>query len=183
MFDSSYPFKYICNRFDKAKSEDDVSKTVHIFAFYGKKGHKYIVEVEQYEYHLYALKYYLKHHQDSSNKYKLTSRLNEMQPVIRTCLNIMLDLYSKDPLASFGFIGSPSLNETTNHTQRHRIYSRVMENFFSPQSFQHYSDPGKSIYFIVNQHASRELAEGLETHIVKIWNVLCQGTDYTPFDK
>ena len=56
-----------------------------------EKGFKvYLVWVECYRYHFYAVKFHLKNHRYSDNKYRYMTKLNEARQVIHTCINILL---------------------------------------------------------------------------------------------
>ncbi len=68
----------------------------------------------------------------------------------------MVSLYKKDPLASFGFVGSASEGEPAAVTTRFRIYAFVMAGFFPGNKFLHAEHPAKSIYVIFNRN-NREL--------------------------
>lgn len=72
----------------------------------------------------------------------------------------MLAFYQKDRLASFGFIGSHSINkqhkgnlreEDKNNTQRFRIYQTLMFNFFGTETFEHARSLQHSAYLLINR--------------------------------
>lgn len=79
---------------------------------------QYIVNVERYDNEIYIIKFHLKNHSNSDNKYSILSGLHDMPRILATCIKIMLDIYDKNPYASFGFIGANSLGETQNNTKR-----------------------------------------------------------------
>lgn len=102
-----------------------------------------------------------------AHKYGINSGLFEVRPVIYTCIRIILeDIYAKDPLSSFGFIGSNTTHylengnikkldeiktEDKNNTRRYRIYKRIMLTFFSPDQFEHIYNEEFSSYVIIRK--------------------------------
>jgi hypothetical protein len=83
----------------------------------------------------------------------------------------MVSIYRKDPLASFGFIGSPSEGEQAAATTRFRIYAYVMANFFPPEKFQHAEDRGKSIYAMFNRsNGDARLIEKIEVMANEVYD-------------
>jgi hypothetical protein len=121
------------------------------FTFRCRHNQVYIVNLEKYESDFYVIKFYLKKHKLSPSKYSLLSGLQDMPRVMATCLKIMIDTYTKQPYASFGFIGANSLGEAENDTKRFKIYRRIMESFFSPVNFTHYAYTEKSAYLLLNK--------------------------------
>lgn len=156
MFDSSYSFSYRGKR--KAyTSELFVAK--HLLRFKGKGNHTYIVEVEEYSGNLFVVKFYLKSHRLSPDKFSLLTGNKDMPGIIRTCINIMLYFYQRCPDASFAFMGQPGEHESTALTQRFRIYRSVMYNFFSPVKFIHYSLELVSAYLLLNRSSALTLEQ------------------------
>lgn len=154
MFDSSYKFRY-CNYQNIKKGQYDVRE--HILTFSCKKKIQYIVHVEEYPHYIHVLKFYLKNHRLSHKKYNLLTNLHDPLSVIGTCVEIMLYFYAKNSLASFAFIGANSLTEhTIKNTKRFRIYRRLMENSFSPFTFNHRTYEDKSAYVLLNKYNAEQ---------------------------
>jgi len=151
MFDSSYKFRYINSR---TPNKNDFFIKEHKLTFSCRKNQQYIVNVEEYKYDVYIIKFHLKAHSDSNNKYSLLTNLNNATKVISTCIKIMLSFYEKNQIASFGFIGANLLTESISNTKRFRIYKKIMENLFSPVRFHHYNIPSKSAYLLLNKSNS-----------------------------
>ena len=64
-----------------------------LYTFKSPKSHQwYWVWVEVYQCDFYAVKFHLKAHRDSPNKYSLMTGLNEARPVINTCIAIMHEI-------------------------------------------------------------------------------------------
>lgn len=81
-------------------------------------------------------------------------------PIIRTCVNIMLNIFAGNPGASFGFVGSNSVNKTRKgnpivegmvNTQRFRVYQTLMYNFFGRDTFEHSENVKHSAYLLINR--------------------------------
>jgi hypothetical protein len=155
MFDASSCFKFNKLNKDKALNSKHL-QSVQFYSFRTKK-HHYIVEVEIYEYHIYVVKYYLKKHKNHKYKYNMLTGEHKAAGVITTCIYIILDLLKADPMASFGFIGSPTYNvatkkmEPADDTKRFRIYKAVMENLIGDQTFVHTFNPRHSAYLMLNK--------------------------------
>ncbi len=54
---------------------------------------RYTAEVEHYNLDLYAIKFYLKSHQNSKDKFTVLTNLHEARPVIYTCIAILIDSF------------------------------------------------------------------------------------------
>jgi hypothetical protein len=66
-------------------------------------------------------------------------------------VDVFLHFFKQNDEASFCFIGANLPSEGLSETKRYRVYSRVMQNFFSPVRFEHRIVPEKSIYFMLNK--------------------------------
>lgn len=123
-----------------------------LYTFKSPKSHQwYWVWVEVYERHLYAVKFHLKVHRHSPDKYSLMTGFNEVRPVINTCIAIMQEIGEKDMRASFGFIGANMQGETSVYTKRFRVYSRMIATYFSESVFEHFMLINKSAYLLIRK--------------------------------
>lgn len=111
--------------------------------------HTYWVWVEVYSDHFYAVKFHLKEHKDSPRKYKLLTGLNEVRPVVNTCIAVLREITEKDPLSSFGFIGASLEGESKVETKRFRVYHRLINTYFGNETFRHYFFPYYSAYVML----------------------------------
>lgn len=148
MFDTHYPFQYI----QSTTSEFEQFECEHLYTFKGKGNHRYLIRVEEYTHYLHALKFHLKAHSDSPNKYNLVTNYNDMTACVRTCINVMLEIYKNNPYASFSFIGANSIDEPKARTKRFNIYERLMKNFFSDVHFTHLIVEKESLYLLLNNN-------------------------------
>lgn len=154
MLENAYPFLFVQNMED----EQHVAALIKMYRFKSTKSNlTYIVRVEVYPKHVYAIKFYLKANRNSPNKYRLTTNTNEPMRIINTCINIMLSIFESDTKASFGFIGSNGMDEDTYCcTKRYRVYSRIMARYFSSEKFCHIENKGKSAYLMLNREMLRD---------------------------
>ena len=105
---SYYDFNCVSKQSDNS---GDLLET-YLYSFKSPKTNmRYIAEVEHYKSDLYAIKFYLKVHQNSKDRFTVLTNLHEARPVIYTCIAILIDIYRQNNKASFAFIGSPSPKE------------------------------------------------------------------------
>lgn len=131
---------------------------------------QYIVEVLMLKHDIYVAQFYLKNHRLSGKRFNLLLN-NEIKKnnrhvmyVLNTITNICLDIYKKNPNASFGFMGAPTSKEsnpkknkaninpdrTIQNTKRHRVYSLYVKRYFSPDRFTHIVFNESSCYLLKN---------------------------------
>ena len=155
MFDTAYTYQLVDHK--TIPNDQFIESWLYTFTSVRRK---YQVRVERYEGDTYAIKYYADCHSQSKNKYNLLLKDERPAPIIRTCVNIMLDIYTVNPNASFGFIGVNSLNkerkgkkieEGKRNTQRFRIYQTLMYNFFGQETFEHSENVEDSAYLLINR--------------------------------
>lgn len=113
------------------------------------------MEAEQYQHHVYVLKFYplaLKH---SPNRFKLLIHDGDAFRILSTCLRVFADVVRRDPLASAGFIGESLPNEGQAYTKRFRVYLQSVVTFIGSATFRYHPMPEISAYFLENK-ASQE---------------------------
>lgn len=167
MLQSAYPFYFIQS--DKGDSKGLLH--VLLYRFKSTKSNLvYIVRVEEYEYNIYAVKFYQKSHSLSKNKYRIMTNTNEPRRIINTCVNIMLTVYQKNEKASFGFVGANGFDEDISYTKRYRVYSRIIATYFSDEHFYHKENIEKSAYMLINNISLKEnpdLVEQIESFFIE----------------
>jgi hypothetical protein len=167
MLSDAYPFRFI----QKDKEPSEGLDYVFLYRFRSKKSKlAYMVRVEEYKLHVYAVKFYLKNHSLSDDKYRIMTNTHEPRRIINTCINIMLSIYNKDPMASFGFIGANGFGEEVGCTKRYRVYSRIIATYFSDQFFYHKENISKSAYMLINNRSLKEdptLTEKIEAFFME----------------
>jgi hypothetical protein len=127
MFEAGYNYRKV--QVDKAKGED-VFLTKHIFVFISANHKKYIVEVEEYEHTMFILKFHLKCDSQSDNKYSKMTKYKDVNKVLRTCIDIMIEMYRENPYSSFGFMGANMVDEEIPNNKRYRVYKGIMSRLF-----------------------------------------------------
>lgn len=170
MFDSYYRFSH---RTSYSKVDGGLLK-VHVFAFFGKGNHRYIVDVEEYKNAFFAVKFYLKAHKNSKNKFSLMTGFGDEKRILGTCVQIMLVIQKRNPMASFGFVAANIINESDNCNKRFRVYKEIMRAFFSPVHFDHYTFETKSIYALLNKDfaiSHPSLVEDVESMFTTLFDV------------
>lgn len=130
-----------------------------LWSFRFTKSHKrYIVEVEGFEHEFYGIKFYWKGVEKSKNRYSLLTNDYEPRTIIRSCIEVMLEYYRKNPLVSFWFVAAPDLErdikgkklDPAAGSRRFRFYQRMMINLFGPKTFYQASDTTNTIYLMIN---------------------------------
>jgi len=175
MFDAPYKFHSV--NFP-LKDRGNSSGNVHHYTFNGKKNSCYIVEAEEFDCNFFILGFYLEKDEKKNTNEKFGSKtyLYETSRVLATCLEIMKFLYQKNPESSFGFIGTPSVDDEKDldlaNTKRYRVYSQLMANVISPAKFQHYADTERSMYLLINRSLDEEMLVKLTEFLASRWNSL-----------
>lgn len=147
-----YPYRFVQRVDEIVATEHSFLKYKLLYTFKSPKSHQwYWVWVEVYERDFYAVKFHLKSHRDSRNKYNVMTGLNEARPVIMTCIAIMQEIAYANSHASFGFIGANMANESVYYTKRFQVYSRIMATYFSKDAFRHYMIIPKSAYLLIRR--------------------------------
>lgn len=120
----------------------------HYYTFRTRKNRRYVVEAEQYQHHVYVLKYYPLALKASPNRFKLLVNDGDAFRILTTCTQIFLDICRRDALASAGFVGEPLLGEAQVNTKRFRVYLKMVTAFVGPTRFIHHPLPAISAYFL-----------------------------------
>lgn len=125
-----------------------------LWTFRSKKSHKrYIVEVEYFSHHFLGLKFYWKGVEQSKERYSLLTNDFEPRTIVMSCVYIMLDYYTRDNSASFGFVAAPDLGGSAQGkpNKRFRFYRSMMLNIFGDRTFIQAYDIESSIYLLINR--------------------------------
>lgn len=161
---SSYPYRFV-QRVDDADCQTlPYLQYKLLYTFKSPVSHQwYWVWVEVYDNDFYAVKFHLKAHRDSANKYSIMTGFNEARPVICTCIAIMDEIAHINPRSSFGFIGASMKEESSFMTKRFRIYSLFMATYFAETVFEHRMMMDKSAYLLVRKSELEKTPELLST--------------------
>lgn len=168
-----YPYRFV-QKFQEANKQNSFLRHKLLYTFKSPKTHQcYWVWVEAYEHDMYAVKFHLKAHRNSKDKYNLMTGLNEARPVINTCIAIMREIAKDHPHASFGFIGASMRGEPEFMTKRFRVYSRIMATYFTEDVFEHYVNVSKSAYMLIRKselESSPGLVEELSVKFIQLYD-------------
>lgn len=159
MFDSFYPYKLSHHRY---AGPDDGWEELFLYAFKAADNQRYLIELERYSHEVYGIKFYPKAWTNSPHRYSRLTGNGLPQPIIRTCLQVMVDRLELRPNASFAFISEAIQGESKRNTKRHRVYQQVMENFFPGSRFYHVSYEAQSAYLLFNRNQPRSLIPTIE---------------------
>lgn len=136
-----YPFHYKTKKKPHSNKECLISTLVYVFK--NRKNFVYIVLVEHYKNDVYAIKFFQKNHSDSKQRYLIKTNQFDARRIIKTCVDIGKHVLDGNPLASFVFIGSPTIEEASreqnklDNTKRYRVYKNYASFYFSSESFIH----------------------------------------------
>lgn len=110
--------------------------------------HTYIVRIERYAHHICAVKFYLKEHTDSKNKYSLLTGLKEPRNVVLTILDITIKYSLSDPYSCFTFFASQDLNNKSDRNKRYEFYLTMIASHPLMDKFEMAIDPRGAIMLV-----------------------------------
>lgn len=144
MKQKGYPFQFVGT--DTTDADQYLQKTF-IYRFRSAKSrHRYTVQVEQYIDNLYCVKFFDEATKLVLGKFSQLSGTYEPRAIFSTIADIALDIYNKDPLASFCFVGASDGKDNAPgvKNRRYRVYSLYLkdlgiEHLFKPWFIDRYS--------------------------------------------
>ena len=126
----------------------------HIYSFKTNRA-RYIAEIEEYKHLIYIIKFYRKCDIHNAHKYNILTHEYNCTQIVSTCIRILVEILNKNPAASFGFLGSNTINngreELKQKTKRFNIYKTAMENLIGDKVFVHSMDEVHSTYLMANR--------------------------------
>lgn len=166
MFDSVYKVRY-ANKIKHPTGQ----YILHILTFRCRFNQQYIIHVEQYDHHVFGVKFHLKSHRDSDRKYSLLTGFNDPFRILATIVHAMKDFANQFPLASFVFFGAELEGESTVNTKRFRVYVPIMEYFFPLDKYDHQLLEEESFYIMINVEHNQQNPK-LYPYIVDTFNLV-----------
>lgn len=145
-FVSPYPFQL---KFKRVVSQKHL-RAEHTYTFLNKYNTRYIVSGHEYDNNFYAIKFHLKRHSRTANKFRVLTKEYDGIRVLNTVVGVMIAIRKEDPKASFGFLGMPSKDEVLTCTKRFKVYNRISKKYFNPANFHHIENAEKSTYLIID---------------------------------
>lgn len=165
MFDKPHEYTLVAKR--PAHAGELYMQSCHIYKFKDEHLTVYRANVEVYLGKLYMIKFHLESLVNCKEKYERLTNINYPFRVLSTCLAIIKEYLKKDPECSFGFIGMKTPKEgDLKLTKRFRVYSQIMNNFFSPVKFDHTVVEKISLYLIVRKGITEQEHKQLEEAIL-----------------
>jgi len=154
MFDAPYAFR-------KANTEHPVADK-HLICTYNyvfkADDTPYIAKVEVYPNNIYIIKFFRKQDRRRKNRCHILTNEFKCTKIVATCIAILVSILDKNSKASFGFLGSNTIEgnyeELRSETKRFKIYKRAMENLVGNNVFEHSMDVANSTYLMVNKNNS-----------------------------
>lgn len=166
---SAYPYRFVMNEL----SHDEYIIRTSIYTFRSTKSNLvYLVRVEDYKMDIYIIKFYLKSNQNSPLKYNLLTNTFEPRRIIDTCISILMEIFRKDPRASFGFIGANRIGENEANTKRYNVYKKIVTTYMGAETFYHHYNIDKSAYILINKDKLKEiptLIQDIEQFFIDIY--------------
>ena len=132
----------------------------------------YILNADYHEGDFFAVKFYCKKDRHSDFKYSKIINKGDIGNILITCAKAIPLLLKDNPQASFGFIGSRTVDEASQkvesfiNNQRFRIYKQLIPLKFGEQTFAHFAYEQLSGYLLINRHCG-DIAEK-EKELIKM---------------
>jgi hypothetical protein len=153
---TGYPFKFVQQ---KKVRDSSGHLSTHIFTFRSdQNGLKYVINIEEYDEELFAIKFYPKCLKRSDYRYNKIINKGDVINVLMTCVSIVPHILSKNKNASFGFVGSRTIDsrrvfvESYNENKRYRIYSELIKQVIGGRTFVHIEYEKISGYLLINKN-------------------------------
>ena len=122
----------------------------HQFSFKTKYNRTYIVYADEFDSEMFIVKFFLKNHRHSKNRFRLMANDFDAKRVLDTCISIAGHILNLSPRASFGFLGEPRIGEPRYRTKRFLVYLLYAARHYNPIDWEHYTDENISGYFLLN---------------------------------
>lgn len=117
----------------------------------------YVVRAEYHKNDFFAIKFYAKKDKRSDKKYSNVTNKGDVANILITCAKSIPFLLHKFPNASFGFIGSRTLDNANKlegyyNNQRFKIYNYHIPQLIGSETFTHVSYVNASSYVLINNN-------------------------------
>ena len=157
-----YDLKFIQKRRCKDASEHLFTL---IFKFHSPiTKYSYILSADYHKEDVFGVKFYAQKDKRSDFKYNKIINKGDLGNILVTCAKIIPILLQNYPTASFGFIGSRTVDESSkkaeaySNNQRFKIYRYIVSTKFGNQTFEHFEYEMISGYLLVNK-SNKEIEE------------------------
>lgn len=162
------PYPYNLKQTTVTKYGNGHSFNTSIYQFHGRvlkhgstgKHHahkvRYIVEVEQYDYNVYVVKFYCAQHKEYGNRYAVLTGYNDTFRILSTLIDIIMNILNKDPKATFAFKAEPCAGEEISNNKRYKVYAQLIANYVGVEKFEHSNIEDRSCYVLMNRNIAGE---------------------------
>ncbi|MCM4170064.1 hypothetical protein DHD32_01120 [Arenibacter sp. TNZ] len=142
---------------------------------------QYVLTAEYYDYDFFAIKFYAKKDRRSDSKYSKVINKGDVANILVTCANLVPILLADFPNASFGFIGSRTIDvyaakvEGYSDNQRFRLYCYHIPQLIGHKNFEHRSYTNVSAYMLLNKknESTKDLEKSIRVMIINTYpNIL-----------
>ncbi len=175
MFENGYTFRLATKQV--IRNEYPLIEKL-IYVFRTRLGRRYIVDIHRYEHRVYVIKFHDKRHSSSDDRFNLVLNDFDAGRILKTVLEIALEILKKDESASFAFVGAYKKDletPTTAKSQRYRIYKRICEYFLGAKTFIHSYEERSNSYLLVNRKNTNP--EDLSESIINMFAKQFQGIE------
>jgi hypothetical protein len=158
-------------------------KTAHlvsyIYKFYSPKTKlNYVLTADYHENTFFAIKFYAKKDKRSDNKYSKVVNKGDVGNILVTCAKVIPILLKKFPDASFGFIGSRTIDfqsdkiEGYSNNQRFRLYTYHLPQLIGYKTFKHKAYEKASSYVLLNNNAPnlKKLEQDIKSMVINTYS-------------
>ena len=152
---TGYSLKFI--QADPVNDSSDHLKS-YIFKFFSEKNKlHYVVRAEYHKHDFFAVKFYAKKDRKSDRKYNIVTNKGDVANILITCAKSIPYLLQLFPGASFGFIGSRTVDFSSEkvegfvNNQRFRLYNYHLPQLIGNETFFHVSFRTASSYALINK--------------------------------
>lgn len=150
-----YPLKFIQRRPCRDASAHQFTL---IYKFLSPVTHyAYVIHADYHDENVFALKFYAQKDSKDDYKYSRITNKGDVFNILISCLRVVPLILQDFPAASFGFIGSRTIDrvsgtvEDYRNTQRFRVYCGIVAATIGEQTFAHYSYEEVSGYLLINR--------------------------------
>jgi hypothetical protein len=152
MFDNPYSYNL---KFKNVYKDRQYLRSRSTYLFRTEK-EQYIIELEEYLYNIYIIKFFPRRLRDNSKRFNMLTREHKTGRIVATCISLLIQVLKKDSMASFGFIGSHTFDpkrqyeESKECTSRFIIYRYAVYGLIGEDTFTHFMDEKNSSYLLLN---------------------------------
>ncbi|MCX2680671.1 hypothetical protein OOZ15_12020 [Galbibacter sp. EGI 63066] len=151
---SGYPVKFI-----QTHPENSQHCKRYVYKFFSPEtGLLYIINADYHEHDFFAIKFYAKKDKRSDKKFSKVVNKGDVSNILVTCASVIPRLLKMYANASFGFIGSRTIDikaqkiESYKNNQRYRLYKYHIPQLIGGVTFMHKSYENISAYILLNKN-------------------------------